>query len=87
MSEAAKTLGFPGYFGKNWDAFEDMLSDLEWAPAKGYVILYPHAARFAQLPDWKTVLSIFQVAVQRWQQVGTPMYIFLGGVYGALPEI
>lgn len=87
LSEAAKTMHFPNYFGKNWDAFEDMLNDLEWAPAKGYVILYTHAERFAQLPDWKTALSIFQVAVQRWQQVGVPMYIFLGGVNGALPQL
>ncbi len=87
LSEAAKVMNFPSYFGKNWDAFEDSLNDLEWAPAKGYVLLYPHANRFAQLPDWKTVLSIFRVAVHRWQQAGTPMYIFLGGVNGALPEM
>ncbi len=87
LSEAARAMDFPSYFGKNWDAFEDSLNDLEWAPAKGYVILYPHAERFAQLPDWKTVLSIFQVAVRRWQQAGVPMYIFLGGVNGALAEL
>lgn len=87
LSEAAKTMDFPNYFGKNWDAFEDMLNDLGWAPAKGYVILYAHAERYARLPDWRTVLSIFQVAVQRWQKAGIPMYIFLGGVNGALPQM
>lgn len=87
LSEAAKAMGFPSYFGKNWDAFEDSLNDLDWAPAQGYVILYPRAGRFARSPDWKTVLSIFQVAVERWQRAGIPMYIFLGAMDGALPEM
>ncbi len=87
LSQVAKAMNFPQYFGRNWDAFEDSLNDLEWAPAKGYVILYPHAGHFAKSPDWKTVLSIFQVAVQRWQQAGTSMYVLLGGVDGSLPEL
>ncbi len=87
LSEAAKAMDFPKYFGKNWDAFEDSLNDLEWAPAKGYVILYPHADRLARSPDWSTVLSIFHVAVPRWQRAGTPMYIFLGGVDEPLSEL
>ncbi len=87
LSEAAQAMAFPKYFGKNWDAFEDLLNDLEWAPAKGYVVLYPHAGRFAKAPDWKTALSIFQIAVERWQKAGVPMYVLLGGVDGSLPEL
>ncbi len=87
LNEAAKVMDFPKYFGKNWDAFEDLLNDLEWAPAKGYVVLYPHAGRFAKAPDWKTALSILHVAVERWQKAGVPMYVLLGGVDGSLPEL
>ena len=34
-----KALAFPEWFGGNWDALEDSLSDLSWRPAKGRVLL------------------------------------------------
>jgi RNAse (barnase) inhibitor barstar len=36
VSEAFK---FPDYFGNNWDALYDCLTDMSWLPAKGYVLL------------------------------------------------
>ena len=36
----AKSLGFPEWFGRNWDALEDCLSDLSWRQAGGYVLLF-----------------------------------------------
>jgi len=35
----AKALEFPQWFGGNWDALEDCLSDLSWQRADGWVIL------------------------------------------------
>lgn len=32
--------GFPAYFGFNWDALLDCLSDWSWEPAQGYVLLF-----------------------------------------------
>ena len=37
----ADKLQFPGYFGWNWDAFEECLNDLSWLPAgKGVAIVH-----------------------------------------------
>ncbi|WP_375472657.1 barstar family protein [uncultured Nostoc sp.] len=39
---------FPTYFGTNWDAFDECITDLTWCPAERYVILYDYADIFAQ---------------------------------------
>jgi hypothetical protein len=39
MTEIATAARFPAYFGWNWDAVSDLLRDLSWAPASGYVLL------------------------------------------------
>src|SRR6185295_4487636 len=39
---------FPDWFGRNWDALEDCLTDLSWAGAPGHVLLIGGAA---ELPD------------------------------------
>src|SRR5262249_4249102 len=41
----ARTLDFPAHFGLNWDALEDSLTDLEWLPAAGYVLVISEAHR------------------------------------------
>jgi len=37
--EWASTLQFPGYFGENWDAFDECMTDMSWLPSSSYVIV------------------------------------------------
>jgi RNAse (barnase) inhibitor barstar len=39
LGEFSRVLEFPSYFAKNWDAFVDCLTDLQWLPAPGYVFV------------------------------------------------
>lgn len=32
-------MGFPDYFGRNWDALHDFLKDMSWQPGSGYVLV------------------------------------------------
>lgn len=47
FAEFKRKLKFPSYFGRNWDAFEECLTDLEWLPGCGYVIVVRVAEHWA----------------------------------------
>lgn len=79
LETCAQVMKFPDYFGHNWDAFEDCLTDLDWLSGKGYVLLYTQPQVFAKAApkDWSTLVDILQTAVDDWQETDTPMYVFL----------
>ena len=68
FAEFAQALEFPDYFGHNWDALEECLADLEWLPAKGYILLITEAGHV--LPDdedeFQTFLEILRDAGEAW---------------------
>lgn len=68
FSEFAKVLEFPDYFGHNWDALEECLADLEWMPAKGYVLLLSDAEQILSQDeeDYATLLEILSDAGEAW---------------------
>lgn len=72
---------FPPYFGRNWDALDESLRDLAWAPAQGYLVLYDKVTHFAAArPDeFAVALDILQTAVEHWQATATPMVVLLRG--------
>ena len=79
LKKAARGLGFPTYFGMNWDAFSDCLTDLAWRPASGYVILLNNLQSFAaKAPaDEQVARRIFDSAAQYWKQKKVPFYVIL----------
>ena len=70
FAECARALSFPDYFGHNWDALEECLADLEWLPAKGYVLLVMEAQ--AVLPEnedeYETLLEVLNDAGEAWSK-------------------
>lgn len=79
LAVTAQTIQFPGYFGANWDAFEECLSDLSWAPAPGYILLYDNPQQFAkaQPADWAVARAILSDAALRTQAAPPPLYVLL----------
>lgn len=70
FDEFARAMEFPDYFGRNWDALEECLADLEWLPANGYVVLITEAQ--AVLPDdddeYETFLEVLSDAGEAWSK-------------------
>ncbi len=81
LDAASRAMVFPDYFGHNWDAFEECIRDLGWAPASEYVALYDHVDRFACAdPSASAIaLDIFCSAVQHWSNRGTTFFDLLKG--------
>ncbi|HNP86504.1 MAG TPA: barstar family protein [Kouleothrix sp.] len=79
LAAAAQAIQFPGYFGANWDAFEECLNDLSWVPALGYVLLYDNPKQFAraQPADWAVARAILSDAALRTQATPPPLYVLL----------
>ena len=86
IGRIAKALAFPAWFGGNWDALEDCLSDLSWITAGGYVLLIEGAAE-APLVERGTLLDILASAAASWAERKRPFFaVFLDGP-AALPEL
>ncbi|MBA2253231.1 MAG: barstar family protein [Nitrospirales bacterium] len=68
LGEFARVLDFPSYFGKNWDAFEECLTDLQWLPAPGYLFVMTDAEQV--LPDhdeeYETFIKILEESGKVW---------------------
>ncbi|MEM7534490.1 MAG: barstar family protein [Chloroflexota bacterium] len=93
LTTASQAISFPGYFGNNWDAFEESIRDLAWfreenAP-KGYVILYDQVIKLARREpeSWSMVQETLQEAVDFWQTQQTPFYALFRGTWWYAREI
>ena len=68
FAEFARALEFPDYFGHNWDALEECLADLEWLPAKGYILLITDAAHVLldDEEEYETFLEVLRDTGEAW---------------------
>lgn len=76
---AAAAMSFPSYFGNNWDAFEECVTDLEWIAAQPRVLIYDHVSTFFEQnsKEWKTASGILAEAVEESKAGKTPLYVLL----------
>ena len=84
LAAIGSALNFPDWYGHNWDALADCLTDLSWMAADGYVIVLDHADTFAAAcpTDFATALSIFQDAADTWREDGIPFWTLVGTATG-----
>jgi hypothetical protein len=69
FDETAAALQFPPYFGENWDALHDCLTDLEWLAADGYVLLFTDAPRLLEAApplESERLVLVLQGAAGSW---------------------
>lgn len=79
LDRFAKALRFPAHFGKNWDALNDCLTDLEWLDGKGWVVIVANAQSFADKyqEDFTTAIDILTGAAAHWRGRKKPFWIII----------
>ena len=92
LARLAKAFKCPPYFGMNWDALNDCLTDLSWLDDNGWVVILFNGQDFAakNQDDFNTAIDVLQTAAEYWHSQAKPFWIF---VYGdkdwnpGLPEL
>jgi RNAse (barnase) inhibitor barstar len=79
FDEFAAAWQFPYYFGENWDALEECLTDLEWLPASAYLLLVTHAAHVLEKDATDRRITFWKVLhglTSSWSQTRHPAVPF-----------
>lgn len=71
LAAFATALEFPDWFGGNWDALEDCLTDLSWRKGRGQVILFSRAQDGDELG---VLLGVLASAGEYWREQGRPFF-------------
>jgi RNAse (barnase) inhibitor barstar len=81
LGRAARALKFPEWFGKNWDALNDCLTDLSWLHGNGWVIIFENAKDLAERKPqvFQNAVEVFQSASDHWRRAGKPFWVLFHG--------
>jgi RNAse (barnase) inhibitor barstar len=89
LAAVSQGLTFPAWFGHNWDALEDCLTDLSWQPAPGYLVILSSADGFraAEEQEFTMALRIFDAAADHWREDGIPFWTLVDLHGDSLPDL
>lgn len=78
MERCARAFRLPDWFGRNWDALADCLTDPSWTPGVRGRLVVSGWQEFAEAApgEWEMARQVFADAVAHWR-----------GVPGARPEL
>lgn len=87
LAAIARALDFPDWFGGNWDALEDCLTDLSWRTAGGHLLVLEGAQHLAP-DDAGVLIDVLSSAAEFWSGRGTPFFaVFVNGPESLPPLI
>ena len=79
LRKLGNALHFPIWFGANFDALFDCLTDPDWYPAKGHVIILSgiDSLRTSDPDDFTTLIEVLQAAAEARREAGSPLWVLL----------
>jgi RNAse (barnase) inhibitor barstar len=72
-------LQLPEWYGKNFDALYDCLTDLTWQETASTVVVLTgcDAIHAADPETWQTLISVFASAAEFWRDAEVPFWVFI----------
>lgn len=79
LAQLGTDLQFPIWYGANFDALYDCLTDTDWQPAKGHVLVIKGMAelRTTAPDDFTTLIEVFKAAADARKAAGQRFWILL----------
>jgi len=84
LDHISKMLGFPQWFGGNWDALADCLKDLSWLPGKGWVVVLEKSKHFGagHKHEFDEAMQLMAEVTEYWRPQDRPFWTLIGGPEG-----
>lgn len=78
LAKLGGDLRLPDWYGANYDALADCLTDLAWNDAPGYVLLVAGADALHAHDEaaFATLNEVFAQVVDHWREAGVPFWVF-----------
>lgn len=79
LERLAAALNLPEWFGNNFDALYDCLTDLSWQDTSATVLVLSGVdSLYTADPNaWQTLLAVLASAAEFWQNDETPFWVFV----------
>lgn len=89
LLQLGSALDFPNWYGANFDALYDCLTDPDWQPAKGHVLFINGITRLraAHPVDFVTLIDVLQAAAEDRRKTHVPFWILIDAPARGVPML
>ena len=79
LAVLARAFGLPGWFGMNWDALADSLTDCAWPPRSTHVLLLSRFRAFAKHAplDFAAACAVLEDAASFWAEHSVRFFVLI----------
>jgi hypothetical protein len=79
LAALARAMRCSRWFGMNWDALADCLTDFEWQPGSGHVLLLSSLDAYSRHspPGFAAALAVFDDAAAYWAKRGVRFLVLI----------
>lgn len=84
LTTVASAFRLPAWFGRNWDALEDCLTDEAIVGERTTLLVLDHLDGFAaaDAEQWEIGLDVLAGVVDHWTATETPWFVVVAGTVG-----